>query len=199
MAKKKAAKKKPKKKTNSDQSNGMEIALPEDKIKYLEGQTKSLELQLAHRVESCALINAEYESIKNSLHETEQKYKEQKDLTAGLTKDMTRQYKGMQDELLNKINSREKMIQELTDTLSSTKVMHESEMEKRDFSLGEKDDQIAKLNKKMENMCTEFASILNGAVEQLKDRIEVQGASYSRKVPIQKLMHSADYNYKSAS
>ena len=90
------------------------------------------------------------------------------------------------------------MIQELTDTLSSTKAMHESEMEKKDSSLGEKDDQIAKLNTKMENMCTEFASILNGAVEQLKDRIEVQGASYSGKVPIQKLMHSADYNYKSA-
>jgi chromosome segregation ATPase len=198
MAKKKSAKKKPKK-PNSDQANGMEIALPEDKIKYLEAQTKSLELQLAHRVESCASTKVEYESMKQSLDETLRKYEQEKEKTVGLTRDMTRQYKGMQDDLLNKINSREKMIHELTDTLSSTRAKHQSEMEKKDETIKEKDDHVTKLNEKMEDMCSEFSSMLNGAIDQLNERIEVQGTSINGNVPIQKLMNAADYNYKSTS
>ncbi len=191
MAKKKSTKKS--KKSNSDQTNGMDIALPGDKIKYLEGKTKSLELQLAHRVESCASATEEYESMKQSLGEMLHKYEAEKEKTAGLTRDMTRQYKGMQDDLLNKINSREKMIQELTDTLSSTKAQHLAEIEEKDIIIQAKADHVIRLNDKMDEICEDFSATLKAVIDQLKERIEVQGASIS-KIPFQKLMSTADYN-----
>jgi len=187
MAKKTATAKKSKK-AAADPANGMDIALPEDKIKYLDAQTKSLELQLAHRVEESASAIVEYESMKTSMDDAMQQYAHEKEMTIGLTRDMTRQYKGMQDDLLNKINSREKVIQELTDALNATKAENQIAMEMKDEIIREKDEYIKKLNDKMEGICSNFASMLRGALYQMKERIEVQSAYYNDNVPIQQLM-----------
>ena len=195
---KKAAKKKAKK-SGSDNANGKEICLPEDKIKFLEAQLKSLELQLSHRVESCASTTLEYESMKRSFDEISQKYEAEKEMTVGLTRDMTRQYKGMQDDLLKKLNDREQRIQELTDTLSATKALHQSEMEEKDKIIEDRDTNLKKLNDKLNEICADFAEMLKGLLHQLMERIEVQGASYNGNAPIQKLMQSACYNYKSTT
>ena len=48
-----------------------------------------------------------------TLIEATQKYDEEKQLSLDLTQNMTRQYKGMQDNLLNKINSCERVIEDL--------------------------------------------------------------------------------------
>jgi len=195
MAKKKGSKK-GSKKAAPDPANGMEIILPEDKIQYLEAQLKSLEVQLAHRVETCVATTTEYNTTKESLAEILSKYEKEKESTVGLTRDMTRQYKGMQDNLLNKINDREQVILKLTDTLSKTKAQHENEMEEKNAILQEKDELISKQKDKMEEMCENFASMLRDVTHQLLDRIE--NSDYSQnKVPIQQVMNTEEYNYKS--
>jgi hypothetical protein len=195
MAKKKGSKKGSKKAT-PDAANGMEILIPEDKIQYQEAQLKSLEVQLAHRVETCVATTTEYNTTKESLAEVLNKYEKEKESTVGLTRDMTRQYKGMQDNLLNKINDREQVIQKLTDTLSKTKAQHENEMKEKNAILQEKDELISKQKDKMEEMCENFASMLRDVTQQLLDRIE--NSDYSQnKVPIQQVMNAEEYNYKS--
>ena len=171
------------------------MSIPEDKIKYLKAQTMSLELQIAHRCEMSASTAMEYESMKKSLDDTMKKYEQEKQFTIGLTRDMTRQYKGMQDELLNKINAREKVIQDLTDTLSTTRTEHEKAIEVKDDIIREKEKFIRKLQGKMEDMCADFAAMIRGALVQMKERIEVQSADFNEtNVPIQHRME--EFNFK---
>lgn len=187
--------KKGSKKSKADLSNGMDILLPEDKIKHLEAQMQSLELQLTHRVESSVATTMEYTATKESLAGALNKYEEEKQLTIALTRDMTRQYKGMQDNLLNKINDREGIIQELTDTFSKTNTQNEVELEEKDSILRQKESYISEQKEKMEEMCDEFASMLRKAMQQLVDQIENNDYS-QKKVPIQQLMSAEEYDYK---
>ena len=174
----------------------MEILLPEDKIRYLEAQMKSLELQLTHRVESSVTTTMEYNTVKESLAAALHKYENEKGQTVELTRDMTRQYKGMQDNLLNTINERERMIAELTDTLSKTKAQIGKALEEKDAMLLEKDDVISKQKHKADEMCEEFASMLRKVMQQLVDQIENNDYS-QKKVSIQQVMSAEEYNYKS--
>ena len=111
MTNKKTSNKSSKKASSSSSSSsadGIGISHPEDKLKYLEALTKSLELELAQKVENCTSATTEYETTKQQLEMTLKKLEEEKELTCSLVRDVTRQYKGMQDNLLNKILMRER-------------------------------------------------------------------------------------------
>lgn len=173
----------------------MGMALPEDKIKYLEGQTQSLQFQLAQRSETSASVSAKYEEMKQSLNEMNSKMQDEKKLKDNLTRDMTRQYKGMQDDLLNKINKRDNTIQDLTDALHKEKTDHLKALEDKDTIIQEKDDRILCLEEKMEEQCVAFAKMLEEALNQMKERIEVQSSCYDEKsVPIQHRLEEFKFN-----
>ena len=46
-------------------------------------------------------------------------------------RDTTRQYKGMQEELITKLKQRERTIQELTDEIQTVKTQHAIQIEKK--------------------------------------------------------------------
>jgi hypothetical protein len=178
----------------------MDIALPQDKIKYLEGQTQSLQFQLAQRSETTATINHKYEEMKQSLNEMNTNMESERRLTHNLTRDMTRQYKGMQDDLLNKINKRDNVIQDLTDVLQKEREDNCHTLEEKNCIIKEKEEHIKSLEDKMEQQCAMFAKMLQDAVEQMKERIEVQSASYDEKsVPIQHRLEEFKFNPSIAS
>lgn len=171
------------------------MSLPEDKIKYLEGQAQSLQFQLAQRSETNASITEKYEEMKQSLNEMNEQIQNERSLTHNLTRDMTRQYKGMQDELLNKINKRDDMIQELTEELRREKAANTKELEEKEKLIQEKDDLIDSLEEKMEEQCKAFAKMLEDALEKLMERLEVQSICYDENsVPIQHRLEEFKFN-----
>ena len=145
---------------NNDDLDGMQIALPKDRIKYLESQTQSLEMQLAYRSEMTSNAVIECDNMRDQLAEATQKYKEEKQMTMDVTRTMTRQYKGMQEDLLNKINERERIIQTLKDHLETQKVIHREQIAKKDEVIKQKDTDAEKYREETENMCKEFANLL---------------------------------------
>lgn len=183
-----------KKYSNSDNSSdpsseGLDLSLPEHKIKYLEGQTQSFQIQLAHRSELVANASSRFESMRISLAEMTERYEKEKQATIDMTRDMTRQYKGMQDDLLNKINAKEKTIQELTDSLNINEKENKRILEAKDVILKGKEDYIRCMKDKMEELCGNFAGMLTDSLEQMKIRIEVQSANYNEtSIPIQQRM-----------
>ena len=184
----------------SDTSEGMGISLPEDKIKYLEGQTQSLQFQLAQRSESTASITEQYQAMKQSLNEMDEKLEEEKKLTNHLTRDMTRQYKGMQDELLNKITKRDETIQNLMDKIQQDEMKKRKAFEEKDSIIQEKQKCIKSLEQKMEEQCALFAKMLKDAIDQMKERIEVQSASSDEKsVPIQHRLEEFKFSTSNSS
>eukprot|EP00804_Cyclotella_cryptica_P024806 CCRYP_001760-RA/>CCRYP_001760-RA protein AED:0.42 eAED:0.42 QI:260/1/0.5/1/1/1/2/67/184 len=140
-----------------DGLDGMEINLPEDKIKYLESQTKALEMELAYRSEMTSNAMAQCESMREELAEAAQKFEDEKQTTMDVTRTMTRQYKGMQEVLLNKINERERIISALKDELEMQKVLHKEQIAEKDRVIVQKDEYAAK---EMENTVMQFANLL---------------------------------------
>mmetsp|Transcript_10795 Transcript_10795/g.19575 ORF Transcript_10795/g.19575 Transcript_10795/m.19575 type:complete len:182 (-) Transcript_10795:64-609(-) len=155
----KKSKKKAAKGSNED-LDGMQIALPEDRIKYMESQTQALEMQLAYRSEATANAVVECETIRQELADATQKYEDEKQMSIDVTRSMTRQYKGMQEELLNKINERERIIETLKDELETLKRVHKEQIAQKDDIIQCKDADAEKQRVETENMCKHFANML---------------------------------------
>mmetsp|Transcript_6746 Transcript_6746/g.16594 ORF Transcript_6746/g.16594 Transcript_6746/m.16594 type:complete len:181 (-) Transcript_6746:177-719(-) len=153
-------KKKAPKKGNTDDLDGMQIVLPEDRIKYLESQTQALEMQLAYRSEATANAVAECETIKEELESATRKYEGEKQTSFDVARSMTRQYKGMQEELLNKVTERERIIEMLKDELETLKAVHKEEIAQKDGVIQQKDDDAEKHRVETEGMCKHFANLL---------------------------------------
>lgn len=158
--KKKAADKK------KDDLDGMPMS-PGDTIKYLESQKQALEVQLTDKSETTADAIAACESMKEELATTTQKYQDEKQLTMDVTKTMTRQYKGMQEELLNKINERERIIQSLKDELETQKVFHSEEIASKNRVIEQKDADAAERREETDCMFKHFANLLVDARLQI--------------------------------
>jgi len=138
----------------------MEITLPEDKMKYLESQTKALEMELAYRSEMTSHAVAECESMRKELAESTHRFEEEKQSTMDITRTMTRQYKGMQEDLLNKINERERIISTLKDELEMQKALHKEQLAEKDRIIEQKDENAAKYRQDIENTFKHFANLL---------------------------------------
>ena len=145
---------------SNDDLDGMPIVLPEDRIKHLESQTQALEMQLAYRSEDTANTVAECEAIREELADATQKYESERKMSIDVARSMTRQYKGMQEDLLNKINDRERCIEALKDELEKLKAVHRKKLADKDDVIQQKDADAAKKRVEVEDLCKHFANLL---------------------------------------
>lgn len=73
---------------------------------------------------------------------------------------MTRQYKGMQEELLSRINKLEETVQQLHDQLADSDSKHERVLKDKIAIIAMKDEEILNLKQKMDDMADEFSEML---------------------------------------
>jgi len=199
--KKKASSSSKKKGGGSDGTEGMNMALSDDKLKYMESKTQALEMQLAYRTEVTATATKDYKYMRERLKEANERLEQAEQETIDITKDMTRQYKGMQDDLLNKINQRENFIQNLKDDLVLLKEKQKRELERRDKIDESKDMYIKNLKLKMEELSANFGQMLSESLRKMNERLEVNSTRRQQNdeeeqvvVPIQRRME--EYNFK---
>ncbi|KAL7554913.1 hypothetical protein ACHAWF_018469 [Thalassiosira exigua] len=157
----------------------MQIVLPEDRIKYLESQTQALEMQLAYRSEATAKAVAECESMREELADATQKYEGEKQMSMDVTRSMTRQYKGMQEDLLNKINDRERIIETLKDELENHKALHKEEIAQKETIIQQKDADAEKRRLDVEKMCQHFAKLLSISRVKIENFSRAEGSVVS--------------------
>jgi predicted RNase H-like nuclease (RuvC/YqgF family) len=153
----------------------------------LEAYSKAMELQLAFNNE--VRTDAEEDSRRNKIRmrEVNEMYEKQKAETFDLTRDMTRQYKDMQEELLHKINSLEGTIQELKDELETDRASFQNTLRKKDQTIASHEKTIDELKNKMEGMAEDFGDMLKKTLNKMKERIELNSGGYEEQaVPIQK-------------
>ena len=147
-------------KGRNDDLDGMPIVLPEDRIKHLESQTKALEVQLAYRSETTAINLRECENLREELADATRKHEGEKRTSLDVSRSMARQYKGMQEDLLNKINDRERLIEALKDEVSTLKATHAEQIAQKDSVIREKEAHAEKQLADSESMCKQFANML---------------------------------------
>ncbi|RHY27878.1 hypothetical protein DYB25_014131 [Aphanomyces astaci] len=150
------------------------VLTPEDQVKMLGCVNRSLQLQLADRHEMAVKAMEAKKELQGRVTDLQKDFEMGKTQTFGITQDMTRQYKSMQEELLNRINALENTNTELRDQL-----VHLEEVKReKDGVIGSKNSEIQELKAKMEEMAAEFGDMLKETLDRMRERIEISNTSY---------------------
>ncbi|CAB1104926.1 unnamed protein product [Ectocarpus sp. CCAP 1310/34] len=122
------------------------------------------------------------------IQEMQRKVKNEQIGTLDITRDMTRQYKGMQEELLNRINQLEGTIQALQDELERSRLELEQAVKEKDSIIAAKDKEISQMKVKMEDMAQEFGDMLKETLDRMRERIEVNSTGFDAddSIPLQR-------------
>lgn len=150
---------------------------------------QSLQLQLAERSEEASKAIAAKRELSTRVNQISKDYEDEQSRMYEITQDMTRQYKGMQEELLGRINKLEETVQDLNDRLADSDVRMERVLKEKNTIIQMKDDEISELRSKMDEMAEEFGEMLRETLDKMRERIEVTSGNFEApELPIQRRM-----------
>jgi chromosome segregation ATPase len=150
----------------------------ETKAKMFMMTCQSLQLQLAERTEMSSKAMAEKRELQKRVEQMSNDFEEEQQRSYEITQDMTRQYKGMQEELLGRINQLENTVQELNDQLSDGEAKNDRLMKDKNKIIEMKDQEIADLKSKMDDMAEEFGEMLRETLDKMRERIEISSGNF---------------------
>ncbi|KAJ1629879.1 hypothetical protein T492DRAFT_629254 [Pavlovales sp. CCMP2436] len=176
MAPKKAASKDGKKKKGGTEGDA-ELTTA-DLLNRAALRIESLERQLMWREEKMMEAVRAQKELRERVVQYDDDFKREKEEIFDITADMTRQYKGMQEELMRKINSLESTINTQRDELELARLAHEETRKQKDQVIALKDAEIAEQKQKMEEMAIEFGEMLKETLDKMGERIEVTSSSW---------------------
>mmetsp|Transcript_8904 Transcript_8904/g.11234 ORF Transcript_8904/g.11234 Transcript_8904/m.11234 type:complete len:170 (-) Transcript_8904:6-515(-) len=159
--------KKGKKKNKASSKDAGEIVSPEDQIRLLQSQTSSLEFQLACKAEETTDVVAVCGDLRSALAEANKKHQEEKQMTADISATMTRQFKSMQHQLLEKIAERERIIQNLRDELLEAQKQSAEQLAAKERIIQQRDEEAALCRQEIEDLCKHFADLFVDASKQI--------------------------------
>ncbi|RLN97354.1 hypothetical protein BBJ28_00013598 [Nothophytophthora sp. Chile5] len=169
--------KKAKEKKDDGAENGGVLSA-EDQAKLFQSANRSLQMQLAERHELAVKTMESKRELQDRVCDLQKDFERERKETFGITQDMTRQYKSMQEELLNRVNTLENANTELRDQLELGRVNFEEMKREKDRSLAAKNLEIQELKAKMEEMAQEFGDMLKETLDKMRERIEITNTSF---------------------
>lgn len=176
----------------------------------------------AERTEEASKAIATKRELQSRVEQISRDFEEEKTTTFEITQDMTRQYKGMQEELLSRINKLEETVQQLHDQLADADARQERMMKDKNQIIQMKDDEISQLKAKMDDMAEEFGEMLRvgslcycsfhhvvhvlvllppfnsqETLEKMRERIEITSGNFDNpELPIQRRMEELKLDHK---
>eukprot|EP00903_Cladosiphon_okamuranus_P021503 g19768.t1 len=159
-----------------------------DKANMFQAALQSLQIQLAGRTDETSRALEQKREMVDQIQEMQRKVENEQIGTLDITRDMTRQYKGMQEELLNRINQLEGTIQALQDELERSRLELEQAVKEKDSTIAAKDKEISQMKVKMEDMAQEFGDMLKETLDRMRERIEVNSTGFDAddSIPLQR-------------
>merc|ERR1711964_482721 len=100
--------------------------------------------------------------------------------TFAVTADMARQYKALQDDLIHRINSLETTLTEQKEEYDMTEHELREMIADKDNEIDLRDQAITELKQRMEDMSTEFASMLNQTLRLMKEHTKTEYADKAK-------------------
>merc|ERR1712187_169099 len=139
---------------------------------YLSLTVETLEREL--QVKSAQADEAVHSEIefRAKVDQLEEDFEKEQNTTFAVTADMARQYKALQEELIYKINSLETQLTEQKEELDITNHELTELIRDKDDDIEAKEEQIKGLNDRMNEMSTEFASMLGETLDLMKTHIK---------------------------
>uniref|UniRef100_A0A7S4I427 Dynein regulatory complex protein 12 n=1 Tax=Prymnesium polylepis TaxID=72548 RepID=A0A7S4I427_9EUKA len=139
---------------------------------------ESLERQLVWREEKLQGALSAQRELKQQVDNYHADFEREKTEIFDISADMTRQYKGMQEELLARLNTLENQIASQKDQLEMSGIQLEEVRAEKAQELAKKDAEIAEQQLKMEDMAVEFGEMLKETLEKMSERIEITNSSW---------------------
>lgn len=164
------------KKDDGAESGG--VLTPEERAKLFMSANRSLQMQLAERHEQAIKAMESKRELQERVGALQSAFDRERTETFGITQDMTRQYKSMQEELLNRVNVLENTNAELRDQLEVARVNYEELKRDKDRVIAAKSLEIQELKAKMEEMAQEFGDMLKETLDKMRERIEITSTSF---------------------
>lgn len=110
MAPKKGGKKGGKGKKDEGPEEGAPLT-PEEQANMYKATCQSLQMQLADRTEDVSRSFAEKRELQGQVDKIKKEFEEEQKSAFEITRDMTRQYKGMQEQLVDRITQLSRTVQ----------------------------------------------------------------------------------------
>lgn len=167
----------PGKKKKTSPENGGELDI-ESKAKLYQFTCDSLRFQLAERSEAASIATTEQIQMKERLTVLTDECEKVKQDNLELTQQMTRQYKGMQQELLARINKLEDTICQLRDKLSGAEARQLNIIKEKDVIISDRENDIDELKMRMDAMADEFSRMLKETLDKMKERMEASTTNF---------------------
>ena len=120
---------------------------------------ESLEQQLVWREEKTQVALAAQKELQERLAHYHADFEREKEEIFDISADMTRQYKGMQEELIAQVNKLQQTIAEQKDELERSQLQLEEVRRQMAVELALKDAEIKEQKDKMEDMAVEFGEV----------------------------------------
>ncbi|CEG50031.1 hypothetical protein F443_15164 [Plasmopara halstedii] len=165
------------KKAKEKKENGGVLSA-EEKARLFQSANRSLQMQLAERQEITVKTLESKRELQDQVTELQKSFENERKDTFGITQDMTRQYKSMQEELLNRVNTLENANTELRDQLELARVNFQEMKHESNRLIAAKNIEIQELKVKMEEMAQEFGDMLKETLEKMRERIEITNTSF---------------------
>ena len=86
------------------------------------------------------------------------------------------------------INKLEETVQDLNDKFAEAEMKYERTIKDKNHIIQLKDDEIAGLKTKMDEMAEEFGDMLRETLDKMRERIEVTSGNFDADIPIQNRM-----------
>ena len=118
---------------------------PEDEARMYEATCRSLQMQLADRSEQMTTIQEEKRALDEKVAKIQGDFEEEQKTAFEITRDMTRQYKGMQEQLVDRITQLSHTVQELQDKLEDAEQHLEKTVREKDRVINAKDEEIGQM------------------------------------------------------
>lgn len=134
---------------------------------------ESLEQQLVWREEKLQNSLQAQRELQDRVAAYHQDFERERGDIFDISADMTRQYKGMQEELIKQINKLEQTVAERDDQLEKLQAALEEVRRQMTVELALKDNEIEGQKQKMEDMAMEFGEMLKETLDKMSEKIEI--------------------------
>ena len=138
---------------------------------------ESLEQQLVWREEKTQVALAAQKELQERLAHYHADFEREKEEIFDISADMTRQYKGMQEQLVERITQLSNTVQDLQDKLDDAESHLAKTVREKDEIIAAKDEEISQMKAKMEDMAREFGGMLKETLDKMRERIELSSTN----------------------
>ena len=146
-------------------------------IALVTAENQALQRKLADRSEVASRAVAARRELQSKVDDLKQDFEGERTATFEITADMTRQYKGMQEQLVERITQLSNTVQDLQDKLDDAESHLAKVTREKDDIIAAKDEEISAMKAKMEDMAREFGGMLKETLDKMRERIELSSTN----------------------